>query len=215
MKYIVKICALVALAGCSGANGGGSDDYAALSLTPEGDHFIARGTIDDTTPDVIRDALDGNPDIKKIVLQFIPGSADDESNLEASRLIRENGITTVVPEGGFVASGGTDMFLAGASRDIKSGACIGVHSWATGDGTEGKDVPRDDSQHQLYLNYYDEMGITPDFYWFTLQAAPAQGMHYMSNAEITQYGMATSSIAENEEATAARCEEIGAEAEEG
>lgn len=155
---------------------------------------------------MLRDAFEANPDIKMMVLQFLPGSVDDESNLEASRLIRANGMTTVVPADGFVASGGTDMFLAGLRREIQSGACVGVHSWADGDGTEGKDIPRDDAEHQLYLSYYDEMGIDPDFYWFTLHAAEADGMHYMTNAEITRYAVASNSVVGHKEATASRCE---------
>lgn len=194
------IGALICLAGC------GAEDYTPLSLTPQGDHFLAQGVIDGSTPDALRSALEANPSIKTILMQYVPGSADDEANLEASRLIRASGITTIVPSGGFIASGGTDMFLAGVEREIQSGACIGVHSWAAGAGTEGKDLPRDDPQHQLYLSYYDEMGTSPEFYWFTLNAAEAQGMHYMSTSEITQFAMTTEPMAGASEADPSRCD---------
>lgn len=46
MKPVITLCVLIALAGCYGAE----DDYTALSLTPDGDHFVATGTIDGTTP---------------------------------------------------------------------------------------------------------------------------------------------------------------------
>lgn len=208
-----KICVVVALAfaGCSDS-GDTDQDYTPLSLTPQGDHFVANGVIDGTTPKMLREAFAAHPGIKKIVLQFVPGSVDDEANLQASRLLRASGFMTVVPAGGLVASGGTDMFLAGATRNVNSGACVGVHSWAAGNGTEGKDLPREDAQHQLYLGYYQEMGIVPEFYWFTLQEADAQVMHYMSNAGITQFTVATSSVAGNQEASKARCEAIGAAA---
>lgn len=199
--------ALVCLVGC------GTEDYAPLTLTPKGDHFRAQGVIDGSTPDTLREALMANPNIKTILMQYVPGSADDEANLEASRLIRSSGITMVVPSGGFIASGGTDMFLAGVKRQIQSGACIGVHSWAAGDGTEGKDLPRDDMQHQLYLSYYDEMGISPEFYWFTLSAAEAEGMHYMNTGEIAQFDMTTIPMAGASESNPSHCDAIASENE--
>lgn len=209
MRFALMVCAMAALSGCTGED----DDYTALSLVPQGDHFVAQGVIDGTTPKVLRDAFAGHPEIKSIILRFVPGSVDDEANLEASRLIRSGGLKTIVPTGGLVASGGTDMFLAGLAREIRAGACVGVHSWAAGDGTEGKDLPRADAEHRLYLGYYDEMGIAPAFYWFTLDAADADGMHYMSTAEIAQYGIVTRSISGRVEANADRCEAIGAELE--
>ncbi|WP_432450706.1 alpha/beta hydrolase [Aliiroseovarius marinus] len=199
------------LSACSGIG-----DYTALTLTPEGDTFIAEGVVDGTTPDIMRNALQTHPEIKTVVLQYVPGSADDEANLEAARMLRANGMNTVVPSGGLVASGGTDLFLAGVTREIGPGACLGVHSWAAGGitgFTEGKDVPKDDPQHQLYLSYYDEMGIPQDFYWYTLDAADAENIHYMSNRELTQFGMATTPISSTAEATAASCEAVAAKYE--
>ena len=59
----------------------------------------------------------------------------DDVNLLASREIRNRGIATHIAKDGMVASGGTDMFLAGAKRTIEIGAKLGVHSW--GDGEKG------------------------------------------------------------------------------
>lgn len=209
---MIRACAfgaVILLAGC------GEENDAPLSLTPEGDTFIAQGVIDGTTPETLREAMEANPEIKTILMQYVPGSADDEANLEASRLIRASGITTVVPSGGFIASGGTDMFLAGVGREIGPGACIGVHSWAAGASTEGKDLPRNDPQHQLYLNYYDEMGISSDFYWFTLNAAEAGGMHYMNIEEIAQFGLSTAPMTGVAEISPSRCDAIASAAEGG
>lgn len=142
------------------------------------------------TPDEVAEMLDENPDLTTIVLQDVPGSGDDEANLEASRLVRKAGLATHVPADGFIASGGVDFFLAGTARSWDPGAEFGVHSWATGDGTEGKDVAASDPQHDLYLGYYAEMGVPEAFYWFTLEAAPADALHFMTEAELEQYGFA-------------------------
>ena len=149
------------------------------------------GVISTSTPDAVRTLLDDHPDVATIVMIDVPGSADDNANLEASRLIRDAGIATHATGDSFLASGGVDFYLAGATRTFDPGAQFGVHSWATGDGIEGSELPRDDQQHELYLDYYDEMGINADFYWFTLDAAPAEDIYWMTEAELERYGFAT------------------------
>ena len=54
---------------------------------------------------------------------------------------------------------------------------------------EGADLPEDARVHDLYLDYYEDMGISTDFYWFTLNAASYDGMHEMTRAEMVQYGL--------------------------
>ena len=168
-----------------------------LTLSPEGNRFIARGVIDETSPEVVRNALAAHPNVRTVVMQYVPGSVDDDANLVASRLLHEAGVTTIVPSGGLVASGGTDMFLAGTTRHTGPGACLGVHSWASGFGpftTEGRDLPRDAPEHQAYLDYYTAIGVDPAFYWYTLEAASADGVHYMRPDELRRYGMSTGPV---------------------
>ena len=58
---------------------------------------------------------------------------------------------------------------------------------------EGKDLPQDDPQHDPYLSYYEDIEFAEgrDFYFSTLDAAASDSMHYMTDAEILQYGLAT------------------------
>lgn len=35
------------------------------------------------------------------------------------------------------------------------------------------------------------MGIPSDFYWFTLEAAPAESIHWMTEEELFQYHITT------------------------
>ncbi|MGB0849002.1 MAG: hypothetical protein ACPGSM_19870, partial [Thiolinea sp.] len=126
-----------------------------------------------------------------IEMHDVPGSADDDANLIASRIIRTRGINTHVPADGIIASGGVDFYLAGLQRTLVDGAKIGVHSWADGDGRAGSDYPANDPEHKKYLDYYTEMGIPLEFYWFTLTAAPPEEIHNMTAAEITRYGVTT------------------------
>ncbi len=157
---------------------------------PDSSTVIMEGVINSNTLDDIKNLFDQNPQITTLIMQNVPGSSDDEINLLASREIRQRGIATHIPADGMVASGGTDMFLAGIKRTIDAGARLGVHSWSTGD-QEATDFPRSDSVHSSYLNYYMEMGIDTEFYWYTLEAAPADDIHWMTDEEIERYGVLT------------------------
>lgn len=159
------------------------------TFTVEGTVATMAGTISTSTPNAVRTLLDDHPDVTTIVMTDVPGSANDDANIEASRLIRDAGITTHANSDSVLASGGVDFYLAGLERTFDPGAQFGVHSW--GGEVEGANVPPDDPQHQLYLDYYADMGIDADFYWFTLDAAPASGIHWMSQAELERYGFAS------------------------
>lgn len=212
MKFSRGMLALMAVsvtatAGCSLMLDGGDP----LALTVKNGVFVASGTIGSDAPDTVRTALENNPNIKTIVFEHLPGSVDDEANLVASRIIHEAGMTTIVPAGGFIASGGTDMFLAGTTRQVEEGACIGVHSWAEvglfGQ-TSGNDVPKEDETHQEYVKFYEDIDIDPGFYWFTLNAADADDMHYVSQAEMAQYGMVTAPLPGGKDVTEASCNAV-------
>ena len=73
-------------------------------------------------------------------------------------------------------------------RTVSPGGKVGVHSWAGGS-REGANLDRDHSEHTMYMDYYEEMGITEDFYWFTLNAAGADDIHWMSQEEMRTYGL--------------------------
>ncbi|MEL6179103.1 MAG: hypothetical protein AAFS10_09120, partial [Myxococcota bacterium] len=160
-----------AIGACLDAVAVGDD---AVSFQVVGTDAIMNGVIDARTVITVETLLADHPEVTRIVLEDCPGSANDEANLRAARLIRQAELATHVPSNGVIASGAVDFFLAGTTRtaDVAGGARLGVHSWG-GDGIEGADVPRNDPAHQLYLDYYAEMGIPADFYWFTLEAASA------------------------------------------
>jgi pimeloyl-ACP methyl ester carboxylesterase len=149
------------------------------------------GVIGSDTLEVIQELLRDYPQVNTIVMQNVPGSMDDEINLLASMEIRKHGIATHIPADAMVASGGTDMFLAGINRTIETGARLGVHSWSDGSGKVALDYPRDHQEHVKYLDYYRVMGIPTDFYWYTLEAASAESIHWMTAQEIAQYAILT------------------------
>ncbi len=159
------------------------------------DTMYMKGVIYDNTLNDIKKILNNNPEITTLVMEDVPGSINDEINLLASREIRKRNINTYLPENGIVASGGTDMFLAGKKRHVHPTAKLGVHSWSGGD-KEALDYPKDDEVHKPYLDYYKEMQIPTDFYWYTLEEAPANEMHWMTINEIEHYQIITHKIPE-------------------
>jgi len=172
--------------------------YEAATFEVEGKTAFMYGVIDSTTPDVVQALVDQHPEVTRIVMVDVPGSDDDPANLKASRLVREHGLTTVVPSNGVIASGGVDFFTAGKYRVVEPCAKLGVHSWDE-DGPDGgiilgNEVPRDHEIHTMFLDFYREMGIPEDFYWFTLEAAPPQRIHWMSDEEIVLYGLVTEGV---------------------
>ncbi len=188
---LAKIAAALIVA--TGAAGCADQSYPPMSFQADGNRLVASGVIDGTTLERFEEAQASNPQADTLVLKSAPGSVDDEANLVFGQAVRNAGFSTIVPSDGMVSSGGTDLFLAGRERILESGACVGVHSWSAGS-TEGKDVPRDDPEHKKYLDYYRAMGIAGEFYWFTLEAASAEGMHWMTAAEVDRFMMMTQPV---------------------
>ena len=154
------------------------------------DTLYMEGVIYANTLKDVKKVLKKHPEVKVLVMIEVPGSIDDEMNLEASKVIRAHGISTYIPENGMVASGGTDMFLAGVHRTAHATAKIGVHSWGGGS-QKAIDLPKGHEEHKKYLEYYKEVGIPAAFYWYTLEAAAADDIHWMLPHEIEKYQVTT------------------------
>ena len=151
------------------------------------------GTIGPSTPFRVMELVFYHPEVETIVMVDVPGSLDDDSCLRASQMVRAHRLNTHLRSDGEVASGGTDFFQAGAKRTCERGAKFGIHSWSEF-GAEGSDYPRDSEEHKMYLDYYDEMGIPQSFYWYTLEVATANHIHWMTEEELSKYNMLTSPI---------------------
>lgn len=187
------------------------DDDQAFELQVEDGYFLATGILFPNSGKHVAKVTREHPDIRVLVMLNVPGSDDDNDYMETAWKLRQAGFTTMVPRDGLVASGGTDFFLAGSYRIIEPGACIGVHSWEEGGppSYQATQIPRDHEDHEDFLSYFQALGISPDFYWFTIDAAPANGMHWMSPEEINHFGLSSLPLpasAETVAERAARCE---------
>ncbi len=107
--------------------------------------------------------------------------------------VRARGLNTRLLATSEIDSGGVDLFLAGVERTMEDGAHIGVHSWSDGF-KDAVDYPRDAPEHEQNRKYIEDMLGSDVFYWFTIQAAPADGIHEMTNSEIVEFGLLTAPI---------------------
>ncbi len=169
----------------------GVTGYGIFSVDGNGD-LVINGVITTNTPYHFDNIIKDNPDAKLLIMMNCPGSDDDDANLLASRKIRQAGLNIHLTSTTEIASGAVDMFIAGVKRTMEEGAKLGVHSWSDGQ-NEATDFPVGHAQHQPYIDYYKEMGFSQQkaeaFYYFTINAANADNIHWMTQAEIDQYGL--------------------------
>ena len=114
---------------------------------------------DEATPAQFQAMLRAYPGIALIEMIECPGTYDDRANLRLGRMIHARGISTHVPAGGSVRSGGVELFLAGKTRIADPGSEFAVHSWADEDGREARDYAADAPENIAYIAYYEEMGL--------------------------------------------------------
>jgi hypothetical protein len=148
------------------------------------------GSIETGTPRQFSAMLRAYPGIKQIDMIDCPGTGDDMANFAIARMIRKAGITTFIPNGGSVRSGGVELFLAGVRRIAEPGAEFAVHSWQDEDGLEADDIPANDPINLQYINYYREIGMDDQkaraFYAMT-NSVPHSDVLYLTPRQIAAY----------------------------
>ena len=127
-----------------------------------------------------------NPDITTLTLLDVPGSIDDEYNIKSCYFISEKNINTHLVAKSIIASGGVDFFLSGQQRSVQKGAKLDVHSWCD-EFEDGVNIAREDSSHHLFLDFYRTINTDTAFYWFTLQSANSDSIHWLSYDEMIRY----------------------------
>lgn len=162
-----------------------------LEMEVSGEVLTLNGIINTRALGQFDAVLAENPQVQLIILDQVEGSTDGDVVAEMGYLIRDLGLATRMNANSAVYSGGVDLFLGGVDRVVMPGAIVGVHEWATGFGTGGRDIPRDSNQHEPTRGYIADMLGSDAFYWFTLEAAPFDGVHEMTRAELVQFGVVT------------------------
>jgi len=134
----------------------------------------------------LKKVIQNNPNLTTLFLKNVPGSIDDDYNIKSCVLVNQHNLNTYLSSQSIIASGGVDFFLSGIKRNIEDGAKIGVHSWTDGI-QSGNKMAKNDSSHDLFLEFYRKINIDTSFYWFTLYSADADSIHWLSRQEMIQY----------------------------
>ena len=186
---IVFAFILIAATGCQ-KDDIAPDDFGVFSSEDE-QTVIMDGVIDSDIIEYWDNYIAAFPNTNQMIMKDCPGSSDDAANLETARKIRAAGIDIHLPAEAEIASGAVDLFLAGVNRTREAGSKIGVHSWANGNGDVATDYPVGHEEHQIYIDYFLEMGFSQAdaeaFYYFTINAAPHDDIHWMTDEEIDKY----------------------------
>lgn len=159
----------------------------------EGDLLFMSGEINARTPDSLARMIAKHPAVETIVMLDMPGSVDEDAVHETGYFIRDSGLDTHLTPQSAIFSGAVDLFLAGNNRSMTCCAQIGVHDWSEDD-VVGRDFPRGAPEHAANVAYFQDMLGSDAFYWFTLQAAPADAMHDMTEEELARFGVLTEPI---------------------
>lgn len=159
----------------------------------EDGHAHLSGILGTRTYVQIQELIQSKPEIKTIVFDEVQGSMNDSINVHTGRLIRNSGLNTRITAEGMIASGGVDLFTSGNERILEEGAKVGVHSWCCVDDLTADKLPKDHDGHRSQLEYFTFTlkDLGSDFYFYTLQAAPFEDVHWMSVEDIKKYQVAT------------------------
>ncbi|OCC25707.1 alpha/beta hydrolase [Croceicoccus estronivorus] len=153
-------------------------------------HAALVDVTDEHSPAQFAAMLRDYPGLTVLELLDCPGTYDDRANLRLGRMIRAAGLATHVPRGGSVRSGGVELFLAGAHRQVDDGAEFAVHAWADEDGMEATDYAATAPENRKYLIYYKEMGMdapTAQAFYAMTNSVPYGGAHWFGAGEMRRW----------------------------
>ena len=161
----------------------------------EGDTIIEmNGTIGKTSLSDFNKLNNAFANVNTIYIRNCDGSSDDDVNLELSEKVHKKRINIHLMDNAEIASGGVDFFIAGTQRTRGLNTYIGVHSWSRLFKT-ATDFPRGHKYHLPYIDYYVMVGFSQeqaeDFYYFTIYAADANSIHWMTEDEISKHNLIT------------------------
>ena len=164
----------------------GAPNSTEFRFRTNGDVAYVYGTTDEFALGKMRTFLSNHPEVDTLVLRQMSGTIDAVTNEKVARLIRKNRLNTHLEKRSRIASGAVDLFLAGVNRTMECGAMIGVHSWSSSAGYSPRDSIWDEHQGRQE-RFLADMGINPEFYVFTREAAPPEDVHIMSIDEINRF----------------------------
>jgi len=169
-----------------------SDTPNPFTILSDGTTIEMEGEIGSSSLDDFNAIIDQYPDVNLVHIVDCDGSVDDEICFLLMKRVHDLGINTHILDNGWVASGGSDLFFSGIHRTKGANTKIGVHAWSEGS-NEAVDYPVGHANHLPYIAAYVSIGFTQEkaeaLYYFIINAASADDIHWMTDAEIEAYSI--------------------------
>ena len=163
-----------------------------FTILSDGTTIEMKGEIGSSSLDDFNAIIDQHPDVNLVRIVDCDGSVDDETCFLLMKRVYDLGVNTHILDNGWVASGGSDLFFAGIHRTKGANTKIGVHAWSEGN-NEATDYPVGHANHLPYIAAYVSIGFTQEkaeaLYYFIINAASADDIHWMTDAEIEAYSI--------------------------
>ncbi len=165
-----------------------------FSLSEDGSKFYLNGEVGTNSLSDFNTLYSANPNVNSLHIISCEGSLDDDANFLLMQRVYDLAFSTHLEDNAIIASGGVDLFRSGVIRTRGENIQIGVHSWEDGS-SQASDYSVGDSVHTPYINSYISIGMTEEeatsFYFFTINAASAASIHWMTEQEMVTYSMFT------------------------
>lgn len=153
---------------------------------------VVNGDMGSRVDNQLERLLNKYPGISYAIMEKCPGSRDDEELFKAARMLYNQDVHIHLPPNAKIESGAVDLFLAGTTRTMDEGAKIGVHAWSDGN-TSATAYPVGHEEHEIYIDYYASIGYSQqeaeNLYYFIINAAGPNNIHYMTAEEILAFGI--------------------------
>lgn len=158
---------------------------------------LAAGAILPGTAGEVERFLNAHPDIEALVLNS-PGGALQEG-MTLADVIHERELTTIVTGDGLCASTCPVVLAAGRQRLVSADAWVGVHQIFLADegvedtgGLFGTDLAVYDVQrlNGAVIRLFERSGVDPGVWVHALETPPLS-MYYLTDEELTGFGLAT------------------------
>ncbi|MGB0907186.1 MAG: hypothetical protein ACPGVT_06810 [Maricaulaceae bacterium] len=171
-------------------------DFGRLKFKVRGNVAYGYGFTDSNSASLVTKLLRDNPEVDTLVLKKMSGTQDADTNLKLARHIRRNHLKTHLDKNSYIASGAVDLFIAGVERTMECGALIGVHSWSISGRKIGQLAisPKDmgvDRRQGLHERFLRDMGVDPDFYVYTREAAEPEDIYFVPPDDVERFGLLT------------------------
>ncbi|MGJ8654814.1 MAG: hypothetical protein ACSHX6_00075 [Akkermansiaceae bacterium] len=200
-RLLAMISSLVVLNSCDGYNNSAYDNeldqhnYPPFYVSEDHKSAVLDGIIDSNSLSQFNQMINEHPEIHTILFDQAPGSVSDDVNFLIGQQIYDLRLDTHIVDRGIIASGAVDLFLAGDNRTRGFNTLVGVNAWADSTNQQASDYPIDDSIHDFYINYYLSIGLrnqlANDFYFFSINAADADDIYFLTEEDIQIYEIFT------------------------